>query len=142
MISSLINIPFLGILLLLIIPDNNSILIRQIAFLASSIAFIYSLVLWVFFDNSTSNFQYVEFFDWGVLFNVSFFFGVDGMSLFFVILSTLLTSICILNSWSTIKKQIKAYMICFLLIESFLIIVFSVLDIIIFYIFPFFLRPS
>jgi len=135
MISSLINIPFLGILLLLIIPDNNSILIRQIAFLASSIAFVYSLVLWVFFDNSTSNFQYVEFFDWGVLFNVSFFFGVDGMSLFFVILSTLLTSICILNSWSTIKKQIKAYMICFLLIESFLIIVFSVLDIIIFYIF-------
>jgi len=69
------------------------------------------------------------------LFNIHFFLGIDGISLFFVILSTFLVSICILNSWSSVKKHLKKYYICFLLMDLFLIIVFSVLDVVVFYIF-------
>lgn len=135
MLSFLVSLPFFGILFIIIIPNSKDTLIKQVAFLSSSISFLFSLSLWVLFDNSSSNFQFVEFFSWTILFNINFFFGIDGISLFFVLLSTLLTCICVLNSWLNIKKQIKLYMILFLLIELFLIIVFSILDIVIFYIF-------
>jgi len=135
MLSLLISIPFFGILLITIIPSNKDFLIKQIAFFSSSITFVFSLLLWIFFDNSTCNFQFIEYFNWTILFNINFFLGIDGISLFFIILTTLLISICILSSWINIKKQCKIYMILFLLMESFLVIVFSTLDIIIFYIF-------
>lgn len=136
MLSYLISLPFVGIFLITIIPNNdNDFVIKQIAFLNSLFVFIVSLFLWFFFDNSTSNFQYIEFFNWVSFINISFFLGIDGISLFFILLSTLLICICILNSWVVVKRQVKVYMVLFLLIESFLIIVFSVLDIFVFYIF-------
>lgn len=135
MLSFLLSLPLLGIFLILIIPDKADHLIKQIAFINSFLVFIVSLFLWIFFDNSTSNFQFIEFFNWVPFFNVCFFLGIDGISLFFIVLSGLLVCICILNSWISIKRQVKIYMILFLLIECFLIIVFCVLDIFIFYIF-------
>jgi proton-translocating NADH-quinone oxidoreductase chain M len=135
MLSLLITIPIIGILFILTVPEEKSNLIKQIAFLSSFVTFISSLFLWICFDNSSSKFQFIEHFNWMPLFNIHFFLGVDGISLFFIILSTFLVSICILNSWFSIKKHIKKYLICFLLMDSFLIIVFSVLDIVVFYIF-------
>ena len=135
MLSLLITLPILGILSILIIPEYKTDLIKQTAFLFSLITFIFSIFLWIFFDNSTSKFQFIECFDWMSLFNIHFFLGIDGISLFFVILSTFLVSICILNSWSSVKKHLKKYYICFLLMDLFLIIVFSVLDVVVFYIF-------
>ena len=135
MLSLLIILPLIGILFLLSVPEEKNILIKQIALLFSSLTFLFSLFLWVFFDCSTSKFQFIEYFSWVSLFNISFFLGIDGISLFFVILSTFLVFICILSSWSSVRKHLKQYYICFLLMNSFLIIVFSVLDIIIFYIF-------
>ena len=135
MLSLLITLPLLGILFLLPIPEEKNILIKQIALSFSSLTFLSSLFFWVLFDCSTSKFQFIEYFNWVSLFNISFFLGIDGISLFFVILSTFLVFICILISWSSVKKHLKQYYICFLLMNSFLIIVFSVLDIIIFYIF-------
>jgi len=124
MLSLLITLPILGILSILIIPEYKVNLIKQVAFLSSLLTFICSLFLWVFFDNSTSKFQFIEYFDWMSLFNIHFFLGIDGISLFFVILSTFLVSICILNSWFSIKKHLKKYYVCFLLMDLFLIIVF------------------
>jgi proton-translocating NADH-quinone oxidoreductase chain M len=135
MLSLLITLPILGIFFILAIPEYKTNLIKQVALLTSTLTFILSLFLWIFFDNSSSKFQYIEHYDWMSLFNIHFFLGVDGVSLFFIILSTFLVSICILNSWISIKKYLKKYYICFLLMNSFLIIVFSVLDIVIFYIF-------
>jgi len=135
MISYLLIIPLIGISIIIITPSSSNNLIKQIAFLFSSVAFIFSLFLWIFFDNSTSNFQYIEFFNWSTIFNINFFFGIDGISLFFILLTTLLTYICILISWMNVKKQVKPYMILFLLMEFFLIIVFSILDIVVFYVF-------
>jgi proton-translocating NADH-quinone oxidoreductase chain M len=135
MLSLLITLPILGILSILIIPEYKTDLIKQTAFFSSFITFICSIFLWIFFDNSSSKFQFIECFDWMSLFNIYFFLGIDGISLFFVILSTFLVSICILNSWSSVKKHLKKYYICFLLMDLFLIIVFSVLDVLVFYIF-------
>ena len=135
MLSLIITIPILTSILILFIPENYKVLIKQIAFLGSFLTFIVSLFLWFFFDHSTSKFQYIEYFEWIPSFNLHFFLGVDGISLFFVILSTFLVTLCILNSWSSINKYIKEYLICFLLMDSFLIIVFSVLDVVVFYIF-------
>jgi proton-translocating NADH-quinone oxidoreductase chain M len=91
--------------------------------------------LWAAFDNSTAKFQFVECYEWIGLSNINFYLGIDGISLFFVILTTLLIPICILASWEAIKTNIKEYMIAFLLLESFVIAVFCLLDLILFYVF-------
>lgn len=135
MLSCLIILPFIGILSIGPIHHNNDGLIKQIAFLNSSITFLLSLLLWIFFDCSSCTFQYVEFFNWMPFFNINFYLGVDGISLFFILLSTFLTCICILSSWIVVKKQVKTYVIFFLLIEFSLVIVFSILDVAIFYVF-------
>nr|YP_010835030.1 NADH dehydrogenase subunit 4 [Cryptomonas gyropyrenoidosa]WFQ82705.1 NADH dehydrogenase subunit 4 [Cryptomonas gyropyrenoidosa] len=135
MLSLLILIPLISVLIILVLPNNQIVLSKQIALITSFIVFIGSLILWVLFDNSNPNFQFIEYISWIPFYNINFFLGVDGISLFFIILSSLLTWICLLNSWASITKYIKQYLICFLLMESCLIIVFSSLDILIFYIF-------
>ena len=77
MLSLLITIPILGIISILAIPNNKDNLIKQIAFVSSFLTFIFSLFLWIFFDSSTSNFQYIEHFSWMILFNINFFLGVE-----------------------------------------------------------------
>lgn len=135
MLSLILILPILGIFLLLITPANKVDLLKKISLLTSFLTFFFSLFLWLLFDNSSSKFQFVEYFNWVPLFNIHFFLGVDGISLFFIILSTLLVCICILSNWVNIKNHLKSYLIAFLLIDFCLVIVFSSLDIIIFYIF-------
>ena len=101
----------------------------------SLVVFVLSLYLWAAFDNSTAKFQFVEAYEWIGSSNINFYLGIDGISLFFVILTTLLIPICILASWEAIKTNIKEYMIAFLLLESFVIAVFCLLDLILFYVF-------
>lgn len=135
MISLLICLPLLGVFVILFISENNFILIKKVSLFFTLISFMLSLFLWVFFDQSSSKFQYIEYFEWIPLFNLHFFLGIDGISLFFVILTTLLITICVLASWSSIHKNVKEYFICFLLMEAFLVIIFSSLDLILFYVF-------
>ena len=111
MISFLITIPLFGIFCLLSLPEEKNTMIKQIALLFSSLTFLFSLLFWVFFDCSTSKFQFIEHFNWVSLFNIHFFLGVDGISLFFIILSTFLVFICILSSWLSVKKHLKQYYI-------------------------------
>jgi len=135
MLSILITLPIIGSFCLLLIPEERDILIKQVALFSSCLTFLFSLFLWVFFDSSTTKFQYIEYFCWFPSFNILFFLGIDGISLLFVILSTFLVFICILSSWFNTKKYLKQYFICFLLMSSFLIVVFSSLDILVFYVF-------
>jgi proton-translocating NADH-quinone oxidoreductase chain M len=134
-ISVLILIPLSGILLLFFIPEKNVIFIKIISFTFSLITFCYSLFLWALFDYSTSRFQFTEYLEWLLSYNLYFFIGIDGISLLFILLTTLLIPLCILASWDSIKKSIKEYYSYFLLIESLLICVFSSLDLILFFIF-------
>nr|YP_009775875.1 NADH dehydrogenase subunit 4 [Bartramia patens]QJA16101.1 NADH dehydrogenase subunit 4 [Bartramia patens] len=134
-LSGLILCPLLGSIILFVIPDPRIRLIRSIGLCTSLITFPYSLFFWIQFDNSTAKFQFVETIRWLPYSNINFYIGIDGISLFFVVLTTFLIPICILVGWSSIKSYKKEYMIAFLICESFMIAVFCMLDLLLFYVF-------
>ena len=82
-----------------------------------------------------AGFQFEEKFDWVPALGIGYHMGIDGISLFFVLLSTLLTPICILASWESIKVRVKEYMIAFLVLETFMVGMFCALDLALFYVF-------
>lgn len=125
----------LFIIILIFMPNNNDILIKQAALLFSSIIFLMTLILWLFYNNEIGNFVYVIHLPWLSIFNIYYSLGVDGISIFFIILTAFLTPICILISWKSIIYKIKEYLIILLITELLLINVFAVLDLFFFYIF-------
>jgi len=110
---------------------------RNIALSTSIIVFLLSLLLWVYFDPSTAAFQFVERARWIRIggFEINYHMGIDGISLFFVLLSTLLTVICVAASWQSVHTQVKEYMIAFLVLETLMVGMFCALDFIVFYVF-------
>jgi NADH-quinone oxidoreductase subunit M len=107
---------------------------RAVALWTTVITFGLSLLLWTGFDRTTADFQFVEFSPW-IGDAIGYRMGVDGISVLFILLTTLLMPLCILASWEVIDKQVKEYMIAFLLLETFMIGVFCALDLILFYLF-------
>jgi NADH-quinone oxidoreductase subunit M len=134
-INYILILPIVGILILLFIPSWNKLLLKQIALFFSCLIFLISILLWIWFNKSLSQFQFLSKISWISTSNFNFVTGIDGISLFFVLLTTLLIFLCLLVSWNSIKFNIKEYLICFLLLEFFLIGVFCVLDLLLFYIF-------
>ena len=108
---------------------------RSVALLTSLVTFLISLVLWIRFDPTKASFQFEEKVAWVPALGVGYHMGIDGISLFFVLLSTLLTPICILASWESVKVRVKEYMIAFLVLETFMVGMFCALDLALFYIF-------
>src|SRR5258708_2747143 len=108
---------------------------RSAALITSLATFVVSLVLWVRFDPTKAAFQFEEKLDWVPALGIGYHMGIDGISLFFVLLSTLLTPICILASWESVKVRVKEYMIAFLVLETFMVGMFCALDLALFYIF-------
>src|SRR5437588_7439428 len=110
---------------------------RNIALSTSLIVFALSIVLWVEFDTGTAAFQFVERARWisigGV--TINYHMGIDGISLFFVLLSTLLTLLCVGSSWNSVHSQVKEYMIAFLVLETMMVGIFCALDFVLFYVF-------
>lgn len=127
--------PLLGALFLLLIPEKYNFYCSNLALFTSCFTFFLSLLLWLKFDSGYSSFQFLYTLDWLPLFNLHYTIGIDGISLFFIILTTFLIMLCILISWGSIIYRMKDYLICFLLLEFLLIQVFSVLDLLLFYIF-------
>jgi NADH-quinone oxidoreductase subunit M len=110
---------------------------KNIALSTSIIVFLLSIVLWVDFDPATAAFQFVEKARWIKIggFEINYHMGIDGISLFFVLLSTLLTVLCVVASWISVHAQIKEYMVAFLVLETLMVGTFCALDFILFYIF-------
>lgn len=134
MLSLLLLIPILGSICLLPIDSiKNRDVMRQIALGTSLLNFIVSLFLWLQFDSSTSQYQFVHSFN--ELSFCHFNIGVDGISLYFVLLTTFITPIAILSNYHNIHTNFKYFLISFLLLESLQIAVFVVLDLLLFYIF-------
>lgn len=127
--------PIIGIVLVIFCNSNEKKLLKLIALNFSTAAFICFLILWLGFDKSTSKFQFINKILISPLFNVNFFLGVDGISLFFLFLTTLLIPICLLSSWTSINFDLKQFLIVFLFLDFLLICVFSVLDVLFFYVF-------
>jgi NADH-ubiquinone oxidoreductase chain 4 len=106
--------------------------IKQISFGISLFFFILSIFAWIYFDPFQINFQYLiscKFFTF------NFYMGLDALSLFFIYLTAFLIPLCILFNWNNIYHSLNNYVICILSLEILLILVFSVLDLLLFYIF-------
>jgi NADH-quinone oxidoreductase subunit M len=131
-------LPLVGALFCLIVNgpkeavDRNC---RSVAIVTTTVTFLISLLLWVRFDPTKAGFQFEEKIAWVPALNIGYHAGIDGISLFFVLLSTLLTPICILASWESIKVRVKEYMIAFLVLETFMVGMFCALDLALFYVF-------
>ena len=136
MLKLILLIPILGSLILLPIPEDsslNKVRIRNIGLITSIITFIFSIWLWIQFDSSTSQFQFV--YEFKELSFCHFNIGVDGISLYFVLLTTFLTPIALLSNYNNLNKNVKYFIISFLLLETLQIAVFVVLDLLLFYVF-------
>jgi proton-translocating NADH-quinone oxidoreductase chain M len=108
---------------------------RAIRFWARSVCFIFSLLLWALFDQRSASFQFTYSIFWFSRINIEFSLGVDGISLFFIVLTAFLIPLCILSSWNSIINPPQVYYGLFLVLEGFIIAVFCVTDIFAFYIF-------
>lgn len=128
-------LPLIGVFLLFIIPGNKKKTLKLVALNFSCITFLCSLCLWVVFSKARGTFQFVTKTLWINTLNLNLTLGLDGISFFFLILTTLLIILCLLASWNSIQDNLKIYLIAFLLMEFFLIGVFSVLDLFLFYVF-------
>ena len=131
--------PLVGAILILLLvrgsPEDVARNARWSALWTSGITFFISLFIWVNFDTSTHEFQFVENAPWMPEYRINYHMGVDGISMFFVLLSTLLTPICIGASWTAIQEKVKEYMVAFLVLETMMVGMFCALDFVAFYIF-------
>lgn len=138
-LSLLIFLPMIGALTIFLFIHGTEATVRRnarnTALWTTLATFVLSLLLLVNFKETTSEFQYVEKVTWIEGFNINYHLGIDGISLFFILLTTLLMPICILASWSSITKRTREFVIAFLLMESFIIGVFCALDFLLFYLF-------
>ena len=123
-----------SLIILFFIDAKNYFGLRFFSLSASGISLILSSFLLTQFDSNIYYFQNIVTYDLGAtFFNLSYSFGIDGISIFFFFLSSLLIFLCILFIWN--ENNYKNYALTLLLIELFLLIIFSVLDLFIFYIF-------
>jgi len=135
MLLSLLLIPIIGASIIFVNKDRGLSLknIKLIALTASILNFLLSLVIFILFDFSTNQFQFVQ--ECHEMSYFDFYLGVDGLSIYFVLLTTIIIPISLLSNWTSISKHVKSYVIMILLLETLLLAVFLVLDILLFYIF-------
>ena len=107
--------------------------IKTIALSASVINLFISLVVFILFDFSNNQFQFVQ--EYHEINSFDFYLGLDGLSIYFVLLTTIITPIALLSNWNSINDNVRSYVIIILLLETLLLAVFLVLDILLFYIF-------
>jgi len=133
-LTSLILLPIIGALFLLFSKDTNSNTIKYVALFTSFVNFLISIYLWYLFDVSTSNFQFVEDREW-LIGLINYKVGIDGISILFIVLTTLITPLCIVSVNNTIKVKLRDFLIAILVMESLMIGVFCSLDLLVFYLF-------
>ena len=137
LLSVLIFLPAVGAAFILVIRGDAAVVAqnaRNVALWTSLITFGLSLLLWTGFDNTTAAFQFEERTPW-IADGIDYHLGVDGISMLFILLTTLLTPICVLASWQSVQIRVKEYMIAFLIMETMMIGVFAALDLVLFYLF-------
>jgi NADH-quinone oxidoreductase subunit M len=138
LLSLLTFLPLVGAAFILTLRGEDKVVAenaRWAALWTSLIVFALSLILWFRFDKADAGFQFVERLDWLSDYGITYHVGVDGISVLFILLSTLLTPICILASWDAIQTRVREYMVAFLVLETMMVGMFSALDFIVFYVF-------
>ena len=136
-LSSLILLPLVGSLFILFVKSdssNNYQSSKYVALFTSFVNFFISIYLWYLFDNTISEFQFIEDKEWLRGF-VNYKVGIDGISILFILLTTFITPLSIISINNSISFRLKEFLIAILVMESLMIGVFCSLDLIIFYLF-------
>lgn len=136
LLSSLLTVPVIGTIIVSSIDSykkSSVVYTKTIALVTSVINLIISLIIFTLFNSSTNQFQFVQ--EHYSLQSFDIYLGVDGISIYFVLLTTMIMPIALLSNWDSIKENVKSYLIIMLLLETLLLAVFLALDIMIFYIF-------
>jgi len=128
-------LPALGAICILFLDREETQLIRWIGLGFAGVVFLLSLYLPITFDASDPGLQWVEKVVWIKSFGISYYMGVDGISLLLVLLTTFITIVCMLSSWRDITKKVKGYTVLFLLTETFSLGIFMAQDLFLFYVF-------
>ena len=134
LLSILIFLPLIGGILLAFLRSSPES-IKRTSFGITLLNFVISIPLFVNFNKATHEMQFVERADWVPAFNIEYAVGVDGISVLFVILTTLLTPLCVLVSWKSVTSRVKEFMVALLVMEAAMIGVFVALDFVLFYVF-------
>jgi NADH-quinone oxidoreductase subunit M len=138
LLSLVIFLPLVGAGFILCIRGESDVVARNsrsVALWTSLVTFILSLFIWSNFDPAQSGFQLVEKAPWLEGLGVNYHLGVDGISLWLVLLSTLLTVVVVIGSWHSIQNRVKEYMIALLVMDTLMVGTFCALDVVLFYIF-------
>ncbi len=138
LLSLVTFLPLVGAAFIMVIRGEAAIVAqnaRAVALWTSLVTFFLSLLILANFDNSQAGFQLVEQRTWLPGFGIDYHMGIDGISLWFVLLSTLLTVVVIIGSWHSVQTRVKEYMVAFLVMETLMVGVFCALDLVLFYIF-------
>ena len=112
---------------------ENTKTLKIIGLTITIIDLLISLIIWLLFDNSSKHFQFVQ--EHYVIGYYDFYLGIDGLSIYFILLTTLIMPISIISNWKSIDHRVKYFLIIILLLETLLLMIFLVLDILMFYIF-------
>jgi NADH-quinone oxidoreductase subunit M len=134
-LSTLIALPFFGALLLLFMKRNGGKMVQWVSLSLSIAVFLLSFPLFANFDKTTHQMQFVERYAWIPSWNATYYLGVDGISILFVLLTALITILCVMISWNSITTKVKEFYIAIFVMEGAMIGVFSSLDFFLFYLF-------
>ncbi|CAJ0798774.1 NADH-quinone oxidoreductase subunit M [Ralstonia psammae] len=126
---------FFGVLVLASGSDRNPGYVRWMSLIGSLISFVMTLPLITRFDKTTAAMQFVEKSSWIERFNISYYLGVDGISMWFVVLTAFITVIVVIAAWEVITERVAQYMAAFLILSGLMIGVFASLDGLLFYVF-------
>ena len=124
-----------GLVLLALGRDEQAKTVRWIALIGAGVSFLVTIPLYTHFDTSTAAMQFVENAAWIDRFNVKYHLGVDGISLWFVLLTAFINVVVVIASWESITHRVNQYMAAFLILSGLMIGVFSTLDGLLFYVF-------
>jgi len=134
-LSLVVFLPLVGAVLIAFIQRSQTEFIRRVAFLTVLVTFLLSLYLYFKFDPQSQAYQFVVQKDWIGSLGISYYLGLDGISLFLFLLTTFLGPLTILSTWTAITEKVKGFMISMLLLETALLGVFAALDLFLFYVF-------
>lgn len=138
LLSLVIFLPLLGGAIILGLRGEAEAVARNAKWAGlwtSLIVFALSLLLWTGFDSHAVGFQFVEYADWLPIYHIAYHLGIDGISLFFILLATLLTPLCIIICWDSVKIRVREYMFALMVLETMMIGSFAALDFVLFYFF-------
>ena len=135
LLTFLIFLPLVGAAVVFLMPSARLGAIRWTAFLVSALTFLASIPLWTAFDMAKKGMQFEENVSWIGPLGISYHLGVDGISALLILMTTFLTAIAILSSFSAVTNRVKSYMATLLILETGMIGVFAALDLVLFYIF-------